>query len=109
MTLGEMIAVEAKTLGLWSLNLSAIVETTDAEDRFGFIYATSEMHVEDGEERFLLRFDQATGGVWYELEAVSRPRNTFARAGYPIARHFQHRFARDSQRRMLKAVAINTL
>jgi uncharacterized protein (UPF0548 family) len=59
------------------------------------------MHVEEGEELFLLEFDPATGQVSYQLEAVSRPRNLLARLGFPITRAFQHRFARDSHQRML--------
>jgi uncharacterized protein (UPF0548 family) len=62
------------------------------------------MHVEQGEERFLLRFDTVTEEVWYELEALSRPRNWMAKVGYPVTRAFQHRFARDSHRRMQAAV-----
>jgi uncharacterized protein (UPF0548 family) len=102
---GEIVAVEAFSLGLWSLNLSRIVETVSDANRFGFIYSTTEMHIEKGEERFLLLLDSDTGDVWYELEAVSRPRSRLARLGYPITRHFQHRFARDSHQRMLKELA----
>jgi uncharacterized protein (UPF0548 family) len=58
------------------------------------------MHVETGQEKFLIEFDPATGNVWYELEAVSRPRHPLVRLGFPIARALQHRFARDSHRRM---------
>jgi uncharacterized protein (UPF0548 family) len=101
---GEIVAVEVRSLGLWTLNLSRIVATLDKPNQFGFIYATTEMHVEDGEERFLLRVE-ATGEVFYELEAVSRPRSLLARIGYPVTRHFQHRFARDSHRRTLESVA----
>ncbi len=97
---GEIVAVEVRSLGLWSLNLSRIVEVWDRPDKYGFVYSTTPMHVEQGEERFLLRFDPSTGEVWYELEALSRPRNLLARIGYPVTRAFQHRFARDSHRRM---------
>lgn len=101
---GEIVAVEVRSLGLWSLNLSRIVETVDVADRFGFVYSTTEMHVEQGEELFLVRFDRDSGAVWYELEALSRPRNTLARLGYPVTRAFQHRFARDSHRRMVEVI-----
>jgi uncharacterized protein (UPF0548 family) len=97
---GEIVAVEVRSLGLWTLNLSRIVATIDTPNQFGFIYATTEMHVEEGEERFLLRLDPDSAEVWYELEAVSRPRSLLARIGYPVTRHFQHRFARDSHLRM---------
>ncbi len=101
---GQIVAVEAHTLGLWSLNLSRITETISTANRFGFVYATTEMHVEQGEERFLLEFDAETGDVWYELEAVSRPRHALARLGLPVSRAFQHRFARGSHRRMREEV-----
>lgn len=101
---GELVAVEVHSLGLWTVNLSRIVETIDNETQFGFVYATTAHHVEQGEERFLLRFNPATGEVSYELEAVSRPRHILAKIGYPITRHFQHKFARDSHRRMQQAV-----
>jgi uncharacterized protein (UPF0548 family) len=98
---GQIVAVEVHAFGLWSLNLSRIVETVDTATRFGFLYATTTHHAEEGEERFLLEFDRADGGVWYHLEAVSRPRHPLARVAYPLARGCQHRFARDSHRRMI--------
>jgi uncharacterized protein (UPF0548 family) len=76
----------------------------DISNFFGFIYVTTQMHFEQGEERFLLEFDAASGDVWYELEAVSRPRDPFARLGFPVTRAFQHKFARDSHRRMREAI-----
>ncbi len=98
--MGEVLAVEMRTFGLWSVNLSRIVETIDTADWFGFVYSTTGMHVEQGDERFLLEFDLATGEVWYDLEALSRPRHPLVRLGYPVARELQHRFARESHRRM---------
>lgn len=104
----QIIAVEVRTLGLWTVNLSQILETVDKETEFGFIYATTKQHVEQGEESFVLRLDPATGEVSYELEAVSRPRHILARLGFPMVRFFQHRFARDSHRRMREAVNLNS-
>lgn len=98
--IGEFVAVEVISLGLWSLNISRIVDIVDTPERFGFVYATTERHVELGEELFLLRFDGVTGEVRYKLEAASRPRFWMARLGYPATRMLQHRFARDSHRRM---------
>ena len=97
---GEVVAVEVHSLGLWTLNLSRIVEIVDTETTFGFLYATTALHVKMGEERFLLEFDPISGDVWYELEAVSRPRHALARLSYPITRAFQHKFACDSHLRM---------
>jgi len=100
----RVVAVEAHTAGLWSLNMSRIIETVDTETRFGFLYATTRMHVEEGEERFLLELDPASGQVWYLIEAVSRPRHILARLGWPFARAMQHRFARDSHIHMRMVV-----
>jgi uncharacterized protein (UPF0548 family) len=102
---GQIIAVAARTLGLWTLNLSRIVEVIRTETLCGFLYSTTPMHVEQGEERFLLELDPSGGEVFYEVEAVSRPRHWLAQAGLPISRAFQHRFVRDSHRRMWQAVS----
>ena len=104
---GQIVAVEAHSLGLWSTNLSRIEQVVDTPNHFGFLYVTTTMHVEQGEERFLLEFDPATGDVWYELEAVSRPQNALARLGLPVTRAYQHRFARESHLRM-KQVALQS-
>ena len=103
----QIIAVEVRTLGFWSMNLSQIREIIDTETQFGFIYATTKQHVERGEESFLIRLDSVTGEVSYELEAVSRPRHFLARLGFPVTRYFQRKFVRDSHRRMREAVNLN--
>lgn len=109
-SLGQIVALEVHSLGLWSLNLSQIVELEEEEAHcFGFIYKTLEDHVEEGEERFLLTFDETTGVVCYETEAISRPRSLLALLGYPVTRAFQHRFVRDSHRRMREEVDRPTL
>ncbi|HEV2214821.1 MAG TPA: DUF1990 domain-containing protein [Terracidiphilus sp.] len=102
--LGQLIAVEAHTLGTWTLNLSRIVDVISHEDAFGFVYATTELHVESGEERFLVELDPERGEVWYDLQAVSKPHGLPARLGFPVTRHFQHRFARASHAKMLEEV-----
>jgi uncharacterized protein (UPF0548 family) len=103
-TPGQLVAVEAKTLGLWTLNVSRILETIEEPNRFGFLYATTALHVEEGEERFLLEFNSQTDAMTYTIEAVSRPKSPLARLGLPIARRFQRRFRRDSLRLMREAI-----
>jgi len=103
--LGQVVAVEVCALALWSVNLSRIVDVANEPERFGFVYATTPLHAEEGEERFLLTMDPATGQVRYELEAISRPRAWLARLGYPMTRSFQHKFARESHARMHAEVA----
>jgi uncharacterized protein (UPF0548 family) len=95
--IGQTVAVEVHSLGLWSLNLSQMVDVMQTESRFGFIYKTTPGHVE-------VTLDERSDTVWYETEAVSRPRDLMALLGYPVTRAFQHRFARDSHRCMQVAV-----
>ena len=101
---GQTVAVEVLALGLWSINLSQIVEVVREPFLFGFTYKTTLQHVEEGEERFLLTLNRDSGAVDYDLEAVSRPRSLLAKLGFPVTRAFQHRFARDSHRRMREAI-----
>jgi len=103
-SIGEMVAVEARALGLWTLNISRIVEVIDSPAIFGFIYTTTPFHVEMGEERFLIERDTVTDMVWYDLEAVSRPAHWIARSGLPVTRAFQHKFARDSHCRLRELI-----
>ncbi|MBV8436587.1 MAG: DUF1990 domain-containing protein [Silvibacterium sp.] len=102
--LGELVAVEAHTACLWSINFSRVEEVVDSPTRFGFMYTTTAVHVEEGQERFVIDFDLATESVSYLIEAVSRPRHLLARIGYPFTRATQHRFARDSHARMKRCV-----
>ena len=101
---GELVAVEAHTAWLWSINFSRIVEIVDTPTRFGFLYTTTALHVEEGQERFVVEFDAETESVLYLIEAVSRPRHILVRAGYPFSRVMQHRFARESRARMRRYV-----
>ncbi len=101
---GELVAVQAHTLWLWSVNISRIVEVVDSPTRFGFMYTTTALHVEEGQERFVIEFDVESESVFYLTEALSRPRDILARIGYPFTRAMQHRFARDSHSRMRRSL-----
>jgi uncharacterized protein (UPF0548 family) len=98
----EIVAVQAHTLGLWSLNFSRILYVIDESHRFGYGYGTTAHHVERGEERFLLEFHPESSAVFYDLLAVSQPAHWMAQLAYPYTRSQQRRFARDSHRRMRK-------
>jgi uncharacterized protein (UPF0548 family) len=107
-TSGAVVAVVAHVLGTWWVNACRIVYTVDeagAVCRFGFAYGTLPDHVESGEERFLIEWDRATDAVHYDILAFSRPRHPLPRLGYPLTRHTQRRFARDSAASMCRAVA----
>jgi uncharacterized protein (UPF0548 family) len=104
---GQVVAVLARILGLWSLNAARIVYVVDRVGpvtAFGFAYGTLSDHAESGEERFLVEWDRREGGVWYDILAFSRPRHFLARLGYPLVRRMQERFRRDSGRALQQAV-----
>jgi len=104
---GENVAILAWVGGLWWLNACRIIYVVDEPipvQRFGFAYGTLPGHAERGEERFLIEWDQADNSVWYDILAVSRPRDPLARLAYPFTRMVQKRFARDSAASMLREV-----
>jgi len=101
--LGNAVAVVVRHLGFWSVNISRIVYLIDEESRYGFAYGTLPSHSEEGEERFFVEHDKTTDEVWYDLYAFSKPRHPLARIGYPISRHLQKRFARESLAAMKRA------
>jgi len=101
----ELVAVEAHTLSFWSVNFSRITEVVDTSVCFGFLYTTTELHVEEGQERFVLEYNSDSGCVSYLIEAVSRPRHLLARIAYPFSRAMQHRFARDSHDRIRRSIS----
>ncbi|HLK19060.1 MAG TPA: DUF1990 domain-containing protein [Bryobacteraceae bacterium] len=94
---GVVVAVVVSHFGFWSVNLARIVS---AEDPGSFTYGTLGEHAASGEERFTVRHDVRDDSVWYEIQAFSRPNHWLAKAGYPLARMLQKRFARDSMAAM---------
>lgn len=104
---GEVVAIMAWTAGLWTLNCCRIVYVVDESgsiSRFGFAYGTLPGHVESGEELFQIEWDQSTNSVCYDILAFSRPNHVLTRLGYPLVRHTQKRFGRDSAAAMFRAV-----
>jgi uncharacterized protein (UPF0548 family) len=104
---GQVVAILARSLGLWWLNACRIVDVVDEDGpvkRFGFAYGTLPDHVGSGEERFLVEWDQEDDSVWYDIRAFSRPRHFLARLGYPWVRRVQKRFGRESAAAMCRAV-----
>lgn len=104
---GEVVAIMGRVFGVWWLNACRIVYVIDdvgPTDRFGFAYGTLPAHAESGEERFLIEWDHADDGVWYDIRAFSRPNYFVTRLGYPLVRCVQKQFARDSTAAMLNAV-----
>jgi uncharacterized protein (UPF0548 family) len=110
-TPGTDVAVVVQHFGFWSINACRVLYEVDEDDalqgvrRIGFAYGTLPAHGEIGEERFTAEWHAADDGVWYDLYALSRPGHPLVRLAYPIARHLQRRFARDSKRAMIDATA----
>lgn len=104
---GQVVAIMGQAVGLWWLNACRIVYTIDESGpirSFGFAYGTLPGHVESGEERFLVEWDQSSDRVTYEILAFSKPNHILTRLGYPLVRRSQKRFGRDSAASMFRAV-----
>ena len=101
---GEVVAVVAKILGIWSLNAARLVFVVDEPRRFGFAYGTLPGHVERGEERFLVEIAD-DDSVWYDILAFSQPKHVLTKIGYPLVRRLQKRFGRESAAAMRRAVS----
>ena len=100
---GREVGVLARVGFLWTLNACRILDVVDEPGRcFGFVYGTLDEHVEQGEERFLVKLDSANR-VWFDLLAISRPHRWYTRIASPVARFFQRRFRRDAAAAMLRA------
>ena len=93
---GETVGYSARALGLWWSYTCRIIETIERTDdktwEFGFDYGTIRGHAECGEERMLVTLDRASGQVWFELFAMSRPGRWFMWCGLPFGRRMQARF-----------------
>lgn len=104
---GEVVAIVARSIGLWWLNACRIVYVIDEAGpitTFGFAYGTLPGHAGSGEERFLIEWDQSNNSVWYDILAFSRPQHFLVRLGYPWMRHVQRRFGRESAAAMQRAI-----
>jgi uncharacterized protein (UPF0548 family) len=104
---GQHVAFAAKGVCLWWWCICRIVYVIDESgpvSRFGFANGTLPEHMGKGEERFLIEWDRADDSVWYDILAFSRPQHLLARLAYPMFRHAQNRFRRDSTAAMLCAV-----
>jgi len=96
---GQIVAMVTRIGGLWWINPCRILRRCDSATTHGFVYGTLPEHAECGEEQFMIE-RRADGSVWYVIRAFSRPRHWMAWLAFPLARWWQCRFVRDSQRRM---------
>jgi uncharacterized protein (UPF0548 family) len=96
---GQIVAMMTRIGGLWWVNPCRILRRCDSVRTHGFVYGTLPEHAECGEEQFIIE-QRSDGSVWYVIRAFSHPRHWMAWMGFPLARWWQCRFVRDSQRRM---------
>jgi uncharacterized protein (UPF0548 family) len=104
---GSVVAVVVHHLGFWSLNGCRVVYgigDMQTGASFGFAYGTLTNHAEMGEESFEVSLAPESEEVVYRIRAVSKPRATLARIGYPITRHLQERFRQDSIKALRRAI-----
>lgn len=102
----QVVAMVAKVVGIYWVNNCRIVYLLDEASpirRYGFAYGTLGQHVEQGEELFSVEW-LPDGSVWYVLRAYSKPRFWLAKLGYPLARLYQRKFVRESQRAMKREI-----
>lgn len=108
MKTGTVVAMLARCFGSWWLNACRVVYTFDESQAgtrsYGFAYGTLPAHVESGEERFSIQWDD-NDQVWYELYSFSRPGSWLTRLAYPLARRQQRKFATESAAQMQNIVA----
>jgi len=102
-----MIAIVARTLGLWWFNACRVVGVVDEDGgvrKFGITYGTLPRHAGTGEERFLIEWNRDDDSVAYDILSFSRPGAWPAFVGYVWFRASQRRFRRDSASAMRRAV-----
>lgn len=104
---GRTLAMVVRHFGFHSVFGCRVVYTYDEDDgagrRVGFGIGTLAGHLEQGEERFSVEWDRATGRVEYELFSFTRPGRLLVRLGGPLSRGKQHQFARQSAAQMQRA------
>lgn len=93
--IGETVAISAKYLGMWWVNMARIVYVVEDLDTYGFAYGTLPGHVEKGEELFLVRMDEHED-VFYEIIAISKPNILLAKMSYSLLRGLQKKFRENS-------------
>ncbi len=93
--------------GLGSLKTVSTVRVVSTERdnaHAAFTLGTLPQHAVSGGERFCVYQDEQ-GRVWFELTAVSQPRQALVKLGTPVLRLVQTQFARDSVRSLRRFIA----
>jgi uncharacterized protein (UPF0548 family) len=103
---GQTVATLTRAAGLWFLNACRVVYVEGdggSSNEVAFAYGTLPGHVEQGEERFAVCFDPATGAVTYRITAFSRPAVLATKVAKPWVRRIQRRFAASSAEALARA------
>ncbi|MCB1041886.1 MAG: DUF1990 domain-containing protein [Acidobacteria bacterium] len=66
----------------------------------GFSYGTRKGHLLRGEERFCAIWDHQTDDVWFEICSFSQPARLLSRVGWPLVKHLQRLFLKQSTQKM---------
>lgn len=104
MTAGALVAVLARAVLPWTINVARIVYTIDEPGRrFGFAYGTLPHHMEQGEELFTLECHE-DGSIWYDIVAFSRIRPLLLKPTTPLATLYEDHFRRASGDALLRAI-----
>lgn len=93
---GAQVMVCFRLFGGWWTSPCRVVYVVDEPNRFGFAYGTLPGHVEQGEERFLVERDPATGLVTYSVRAMARAMHPGAKALPGLVAKLQTRFRAES-------------
>jgi uncharacterized protein (UPF0548 family) len=103
LTVGTNVAISAP-LPLGYVEITCrVVAIIDELDRFGFAYGTLPVHPETGEESFVI--SRGDHGARFDVRAVSRPVDPFARAFSLIASRLQDAAVRRYLSSMQRAVS----
>lgn len=100
---GTVVAVLISHYGLYSVNACRVVYVVDEPKRFGFALGSLTSHVLRGEMLSLV-YQEDDNRVFYEVTTISRPGHWLSWVFYPLGRHLQNSFARDSLHALLEAM-----
>lgn len=87
----EVGSTVAMSLG-WIRIPCRVVYVVAEQNRVGFAYGTLAGHPEQGEECFVVEFDETDDKVYVDIRAFSRPGRWFVKLGGPLGRVAQRVF-----------------
>lgn len=88
---GGTVVLGMRVGPLWAIAPCRVVALVDEPGRVGFTYATLPGHPELGVESFVFERENASGVLWFRVDAVSRPAQWMSRLAPYAARRVQGR------------------